>query len=145
MKVDQLWRYPVKSMAGERVDSTEIGPGGIVGDRNLLVVDRAGRVMTSRFRPKLLGLHATLDAKGDVLVDGRPWTSEEVAKDVEAAAGPGTRLVKYDGTDRFDILPLLVTTDGAVAMWGGDIRRLRPNEAGKSLIGKAKASGSASS
>ncbi len=29
--------------------------------------------------------------------------------------------------DRFDILPLLVATDGAVAAFGRDIRRLRPN------------------
>ena len=29
--------------------------------------------------------------------------------------------------ERFDILPLLVATDGAVAMFGRDVRRLRPN------------------
>ena len=29
--------------------------------------------------------------------------------------------------DRFDILPLLVATDGAVAAFGRDVRRLRPN------------------
>ena len=28
---------------------------------------------------------------------------------------------------RFDILPLLVCTDGAVSMFGRDVRRLRPN------------------
>ena len=31
------------------------------------------------------------------------------------------------GPDRFDVLPLLVATDGAVTAFGRDIRRLRPN------------------
>jgi hypothetical protein len=30
-------------------------------------------------------------------------------------------------SNRFDILPLLVATDGAVASFGRDVRRLRPN------------------
>jgi len=33
MQVSQLWRYPVKSMVGGRVDSVELGELGIVGDR----------------------------------------------------------------------------------------------------------------
>ena len=46
---------------------------------------------------------------------------------VEAAVGPGARLKRFDGPERFDILPLLVCTDGAVSMFGRDVRRLRPN------------------
>jgi hypothetical protein len=37
------------------------------------------------------------------------------------------RLARFDGPERFDILPLLVCTDGAVSMFGRDVRRLRPN------------------
>ena len=33
MHVNQLWRYPVKSMIGETVEQVELGPLGIVGDR----------------------------------------------------------------------------------------------------------------
>ena len=33
----------------------------------------------------------------------------------------------YDGPERFDILPLLVATDGAISAFGRDRRRLRPN------------------
>ncbi len=33
----------------------------------------------------------------------------------------------YEGADRFDVLPLLVATDGAIAAFGHDPRRLRPN------------------
>ena len=31
--VDQLWRYPVKSMMGERLDASEVSLSGVVGDR----------------------------------------------------------------------------------------------------------------
>ena len=46
---------------------------------------------------------------------------------VEAIVGAGARLVRNEHEARFDILPLLVATDGAVAAFGRDIRRLRPN------------------
>lgn len=46
---------------------------------------------------------------------------------VRAAAGTDTWLEAYDGLECFDVLPLLVATDGAVAAFGRDIRRLRSN------------------
>jgi uncharacterized protein YcbX len=60
-------------------------------------------------------------------VDGLPWRDPEVARRVREAAGDGARLVEAKGEERFDILPLLVATDGAVAELGIDRRRLRPN------------------
>jgi hypothetical protein len=53
--------------------------------------------------------------------------SYEVAADIERAAGPGARIVAARGPKRFDVLPLLVATDGAIAAFGHDRRRLRPN------------------
>ena len=41
--------------------------------------------------------------------------------------GAGARLVRNEHEARFDILPLLVATDGAIAAFGRDARRLRPN------------------
>ena len=126
MFVAELWRYPVKSMAGERLTEAEITVDGIRGDRTALVVN-GQRIMTARTHPRLLGHHATLGAGGEPLVDGLPWDSAEVAGWIEAAAGEGARLVRYGGPERFDILPLLVATDGAIAALGEDGRRLRPN------------------
>ena len=60
-------------------------------------------------------------------MDGRAWNSPEVAADVVDIVGPGAKLVRFDGAERFDILPLLVATDGAIAAFGHDHRRLRPN------------------
>jgi hypothetical protein len=68
-----------------------------------------------------------LAENGDVLVDGRPWNTEQVAGEVVEAAGQGTQLVRSDADDRFDILPLLVTTDGMFDAVGYDRRRFRPN------------------
>ena len=127
MRILELWRYPVKSMAGERLERAELGPDGVAGDRLLQVRDGHDRIVTSRSRPALLSHRGTLGPDGEPLVDGRPWATPEVDRDVVAATGPGARLVRAEPLDRFDILPLLVATDGAVAAFGHDRRRLRPN------------------
>lgn len=127
MQVGELWRYPVKSMAGERLSSTEVRLDGIPGDRALYVVDPRGEIVSARTRPRLLAHRATVDGHGDVLVDGLPWDSPETAAAVEHAAGPGAQIVRASGAERFDILPLLVATDGAIDAFGYDGRRLRPN------------------
>jgi uncharacterized protein YcbX len=127
MHVDQLWRYPVKSMAGEQLDETWIGVDGIPGDRVLYVLDGRDEIVSARTRPWLLRHRASTSDDGEVLVDGLPWHSDEVAALVRVAAGPDARLVQADGAERFDILPLLVATDGALSSFGRDFRRLRPN------------------
>jgi MOSC domain-containing protein len=128
MRIVELWRYPVKSLAGEPLQAVELTPDGMIGDRVVHVRDARGRVVTARTKPRLLVLHGTWDAvHGEPLIDGRPWQSPEAAAAVRRAAGQGARLVRYDGSERFDVLPLLVATDGAIAQLGVDRRRLRPN------------------
>ena len=46
---------------------------------------------------------------------------------MKEAAWPDADLVQYNGAERFDVLPLLVATDGAINHMGFDGRRLRPN------------------
>ena len=127
MKVAELWRYPVKTMAGERLRRVALGPLGIEGDRIVHVEDARGRVVTSRSHPRFLGHRGSLGAGGAVLVDGRAWDGPEVAAEVAEIAGPGSKLVRSEGAERFDVLPLLIATDGAIAAFGHDPRRLRPN------------------
>ena len=127
MKVTEIWRYPVKTMAGEKLQRGGIGPLGIEGDRVIHVEDANGRVITSRSHPRFLGHKGSLGAHGEVMVDRRPWDSPEVAAEVVDIVGPGAKLVRYEGAERFDVLPLLVATDGAIAAFGYDHRRLRPN------------------
>lgn len=127
MQVQELWRFPVKSMAGERLAEVRVGRLGITGDRTVLVRGGNGRVITSRTHPKLLGLRATISADGVPRISGHIWNSPEALGLVHAAVGPGSELFYCGGPERFDVLPLLVATDGAIAAFGHDGRRLRPN------------------
>jgi uncharacterized protein YcbX len=72
MKIAAIWRYPVKSMAGERLAEVDVGPLGLDGDRLVHVEDARGRIVTARTRPRLLGFHATLGANGEPLIEDRP-------------------------------------------------------------------------
>jgi uncharacterized protein YcbX len=149
--VQEIWRYPVKSMAGEKLQSARLTSNGIGGDRIVQVRNERGRAVTSRTRPELLRFKATLENEGNPLVDGRRWTDPEIVAAVQRAAGPGTRMVHDESVSRFDILPLLVATEGAISEFGRDRRRLRPNiviggvngleerdwEGGRLLIGDA--------
>jgi uncharacterized protein YcbX len=128
MYVAEIWRYPVKSLAGEQLQSAELRIDGIPGDRGVLAFDvQSRRLITSRTHPRLLGLKATLGSSGEALINGHPWDSPESTQAIMLAAGPYARLIDWDGLERFDVLPLLVATDGAIEAFGYDHRRLRPN------------------
>lgn len=126
LHVASLWRYPIKSLAGERLDVASVTADGIGGDRQVHVRGPEG-VRTARRQYRLLGLQGTLGPDGVPRVNGHPWDSEDAAALVRAAAGDDAWLEAYSGPERFDVLPLLVATDGAVAAFGLDVRRLRPN------------------
>jgi uncharacterized protein YcbX len=125
--IKELWRYPVKSLAGEQIAKVGIDELGIAGDRQILVRDGHGRTLTSRTHHLLLGLKGTLDSHALAQISGHAWDSPEALRLVQRAAGSDAELFKYDGVERFDVLPLLIATDGAIAHMGFDGRRLRPN------------------
>lgn len=127
MRVAELWRYPVKSMGGERLDRARLTLDGIAGDRVVHVADARGATVTARTAPRLLRHKSALGADGEPRVDGHLWTAPAVVQAVRDAAGDDARLVRQNGPERFDVLPVLVATDGAIAALGIDGRRLRPN------------------
>jgi uncharacterized protein YcbX len=126
MRIARLWRYPVKSLAGEELTTAALSRNGLDGDRLVYVRGPEG-VRTSRRHYRLLGLRGTLDADGRPLVNGHAWDSPEALALVRGAAGSDAWLEEADENRAFDVLPLLVATDGAVAAFGRDVRRLRPN------------------
>jgi uncharacterized protein YcbX len=60
--VQALYRYPVKSMQGERLHDVEIGAQGIIGDRAYALREANGRVMTAKKWPTLLDFAAYYEA-----------------------------------------------------------------------------------
>jgi uncharacterized protein YcbX len=53
--IGELWRYPVKSMGGERLDHCTVGMEGLLGDREWAVRDDiAGEIRGARYFPPLL-------------------------------------------------------------------------------------------
>jgi uncharacterized protein YcbX len=53
--VGEMWRYPVKSMGGERLDHCSVGIRGLLGDRGWAVRDDlAGEIRGARHFPPLL-------------------------------------------------------------------------------------------
>ena len=85
-----LWRFPVKSMRGERLDQAELTPRGLVGDRAYALVDtETGKVASAksvRAFPGVLACRATYveppragqepPAVRITLPDGRTVTSD---------------------------------------------------------------------
>jgi uncharacterized protein YcbX len=138
LTIAEIWRYPVKSMAGEKLHRVALGTLGLAGDRVVHVEDAAGRLITSRTHPRLLGHRAILDSSGEPQIDNLAWTASKSQRLVVDIAGPGARLVRDDSAARFDVLPLLVATDGAIGAFGHDGRRLRPNIVVSGVAGLAE-------
>lgn len=141
--VQQLWRYPVKSLVGEELAAAEVDRRGLRGDRSWALHDADGRIgsgkSTRRFRRMdgLLMLRAAYD--GDVpvlrLPDGRVLRGAGPATDAALSAyvGRPVSLAPEGEVPHHDDGPVhLVTTSGlrAVADAHGaavDVRHFRPN------------------
>jgi uncharacterized protein YcbX len=144
MKVAALWRYPVKSMLGERCDALELEARGVRGDRAYAVRDEAGKLgsgkNTRRMR-HLEGLfsHQARHDAGELSVifpDGRAMRAEDPAIHGELSRSLGTpvRLAPESDIPHFDASPLHLLTTASLA-WlrerlpaaAVDERRFRPN------------------
>lgn len=103
MRVLEIWRYPVKSMQGERVDRVDVQPHGVFGDRGYALFDlETGFGLTARRRPELLFASAAARPDGTVsitLPDGSVaagddalsrWLGHPVT--LRSAAQPGDRV-----------------------------------------------------
>ena len=86
LHVAGLWRYPVKSFAGEPLTVATLTPEGIPGDRVVHVCGPEG-VRTSRCHHRLLGLLGTLGSDGRPRINGHPWDSPEALELIKNAAG----------------------------------------------------------
>ena len=62
MKVESVWRYPVKSMLGEQLGEAEVRARGMVGDRRFALVDEETGAVASEKQPRLWRLLLTATA-----------------------------------------------------------------------------------
>jgi uncharacterized protein len=142
-RVAEVWRYPVKSMAGERLAATEVSWQGVAGDRRWAFV-RPGRShtgfpwLTIRHQPRLHHYRPTLvepdrPDRSAVQVqdpDGNLYAVDDPA--LAAQLGEGLWAIKH-GRGTFDASPVsLLTRQGleALSRHSGaevDPRRFRPN------------------
>src|SRR5262249_51600784 len=60
--VKELFRYPVKSMQGERLRAVELGTQGVIGDRAYALRETNGRVVTAKKWANLLEFSARYEA-----------------------------------------------------------------------------------
>jgi len=66
--VAALHRYPIKSCAGTALAAAEIGPRGVLHDRDYVIVDAAtGEMLTQRSCPQMALIRPTVGADGLVL------------------------------------------------------------------------------
>jgi hypothetical protein len=146
--VAALYRYPVKSMAGEPIDAAELGWHGVVGDRRLAfrrVGDRTGFPWLTASKLPELVLHRPVRsghpaaAEGALpshvrIPDGTEWPlfSPELADELGRRHGSPVEMLHLDRGifDEAGLSIIAEATVGAIAGHLGrpaDARRYRPN------------------
>jgi len=141
-----LWRYPVKSMRGEALQSLAVDEKGAIGDRYFALKDSDGRLgsgkTTKRFRQidGLLGFSAATE--NDVVVirfpDGQVMRADDPSLGSILTAACGMAItVESEDQDRImhrDSAPLHLLSEASISWLRGrlpdvaiDVRRFRPN------------------
>ena len=142
-RVAGLWRYPVKSMAGEQLEFAEVSWNGLAGDRRWAFI-RAGQERSGfpwltirelaelcHYRPRFADPERP---NGSLTLVRTPSGAEFDVADPDLAAelGPGVRVIKQD-RGVFDTMPLSLLTTQTLAglgrLVGHDLvaERFRPN------------------
>jgi uncharacterized protein len=145
-QVETIFRYPVKSMAGERLEVADLGWHGLEGDRRLAfrrIDDRSGLPwLTASKLPDLILFAPQLrqdGAQGDLPThirtpDGHelPVFSEDLAKEVERRYGAPVQMMHWKNGifDEASISVITLDTVDEISRLAGqspDMRRFRPN------------------
>lgn len=151
-QVEAIFRYPVKSMGGERLEAAELGWHGIEGDRRLAfrrIDDRGGFPWLTasklpdllRFTPRRgeaaaqsdLPTHIRTPEGEEMLVFG-----EDLAADVGRRYGAPVQMMQlkhgiFDEASISVIASVTVHEIGRLAGLSLDVRRFRPNIVVRSL------------
>lgn len=139
--VERCWRYPIKSVGGEIVESFEVEARGVVGDRLYAVRDSDGKLgsgkdsrrfrrmdglaeLSSRYRDGSLEL---LDPSGAVVADPSSYMRDFLGR-------PAVSIARESDVKHFDEEPLNLLSTASLAWMAEavpgtpvDERRFRPN------------------
>jgi MOSC domain-containing protein len=144
-QVEAIFRYPVKSMAGERLEAANLGWHGLEGDRRLAlrrIEDHSGMPwLTASKLPDLVlfAPHRQDGAEGDLPThvrtpDGEemPVFGEELAAEVGRRYGAPVQMMQlrhgiFDEASISVIASDTVREIGRLARRSLDVRRFRPN------------------
>jgi hypothetical protein len=69
MALSEIWIYPVKSLAGIRLQSANIFPKGLENDRRFMLVDEDGKFITQRVLPTLSRFRVSIDQNLNINFD----------------------------------------------------------------------------
>ncbi len=149
MRVLQLWRYPVKSLGGERLKSVDVGSAGLVGDRTWGIYHpETDTVLTARRAPELLFASARLaetapDSTSHVIItlpDGSEVASSDEGVDTALSSWlgrevslkrPGTTSARYEN-------PMDVENEADWVSWQGPDWSFHDSKASQiSIVGTA--------
>ena len=82
-----MWRYPVKSMLGERLDEARLDAAGVAFDRGLAVIDLETGLVATAKHPRLwrglLQYSATVDDDRVLVTSPAGWTRRALAPGVD--------------------------------------------------------------
>jgi len=147
-QVAELWRYPVSSMAGERLDQLQVDGSGVAGDRIWGLLDAAtGRIASPGREKHFIGVpraHAKATGEGVALsLDGERWAGPqdtELLEGLSQAFGFMPLLKPFDAVGsggfrpRYEHAPIHLVTSAAIRSLERDLsgsvidtRRFRPN------------------
>jgi uncharacterized protein YcbX len=148
--VKQIWRFAVKSMAGEQLDACSVGMRGIPGDRGWAVRDEtAGKLATGSRHPLLMQCAARYREQptngavhhvemqfpdGSLVGSDASDVNARLTELLEKQVSLSSLQQDSNAEHYFDVAPIHVLTTASVAamshvypegIW--DVRRFRPN------------------
>ncbi len=120
MQIRELWRYPVKSMGGERVASARLLTNGIEGDRGWgILAQESQMVLTARRTPDLLFASAKYHGPGEVsivLPDGTETADDQA---LSGWLGQDVRLIGPSDTGGTYECPIDPGVEAEWVQWQG--------------------------
>jgi uncharacterized protein YcbX len=93
-RVVSLWRYPVKSMLGEELNSSYVTERGLVGDRSYALIDQETGKVASAKNPRKWG--KLFDFRAAFIEDTQQQVDENIIPPVRITFPDGTHIYSSD-------------------------------------------------